>query len=469
MVIATDSPKPVSSPTAQPLPDQPRTTDPSEGHRYSVPQLVTVLREQIQAQGNGQLLLRARDGRCWSLHIRVGRLFWANSSEQRQRRWQRQLKLHGTSLPNLPPMISGEGQWLREHQVLTQVVRRQLLPRRTVVTWIEATIIEVLFDIFQAAMQLYPPEASQEPGQREEPIAILNNSDLFRHAQEQLINWNTLGLQTISPNQTPIARNIQALQKETPPKTFKALSKLLLGEAPLRDLASVTQQDLLVLGRLLGPYIKANHVTFQPIGDLNSAEAVVSPKSTATSLVPQQAQPTLLIANRSESIPEPKSVAPADAPIAAADPIAAIATAAMPDTPSPNYSVPASIATPGPLVLCVDDSTQIAYILEQILQPAGYRFLSVQDPIDALSMILRNKPDIILLDLIMPMVYGHEICTQLRRSPLFKATPIIMITSNPTIVDKAVKGAGATDYLLKPFDETMLLQTLQRYVPTPKP
>jgi two-component system, chemotaxis family, response regulator PixG len=89
--------------------------------------------------------------------------------------------------------------------------------------------------------------------------------------------------------------------------------------------------------------------------------------------------------------------------------------------------------------------------------------------VDALSMILRSKPDVILLDLIMPMVYGHEICTQLRRSPLFKTTPIIMITSNPSIIDKAVKGSGATDYLIKPFDAAQLLQTIQRHLPAPTP
>jgi two-component system, chemotaxis family, response regulator PixG len=480
MVIATDSPKPVPSPTSPALPlgpasPSPANQPPAESLHYSVPQLVKVLRDLIQAQGNGQILIQARDGRSWSLHVRVGRLFWANSGEHRQRRWQRQLMLHGTTLPGtLPPVLKGDGQWLREHQVLAQLVRRQMLPRRAAVAWIEATIGEVLFDMFQAAAQLCPPQVSQEPGQREEPIAILNNGDLFRHAQEQLLIWNNLGLQLVSPNQSPIARDIQSLQTETSPKTFKALSRLLTGNSSLRDLSRMTQQDLPILGRLLVPYIKTDRVLFQPIGDLGDSKPTASNPTVSQ---PSEVRPPIAASSTPSSAkltttqsPAIVSVSSADRTITNSAPIAAVPRDAVPmASHSTTRLQPGPKSDGSPLVLCVDDSTQIAYMVEQMVQPAGYRFLSVQDPVDALSMILRSKPDVILLDLIMPMVYGHEICTQLRRSPLFKTTPIIMITSNPNIIDKAVKGSGATDYLIKPFDADKLLQTIQRYLPAPTP
>ncbi len=498
MVIATDSPKPVPSST---IPTAALPLGSAESLRYSVPQLAKVLRDLIQSQGNGQILLQARDGRSWSLHMRVGRLFWANSSEHRQRRWQRQLTLHGASLPGtLPPVIKGEGQWLREHQVLAQLVRRQMLPRRAAVAWIEATIGEVLFDLFQAATQLGPPQVIQEPGQREEPIAILNNSDLFRHAQEQLLIWNNLGLQLISPNQSPIARDIQVLQKETPPKTFKALARLLTGNSSLRDLSRITQQDLQILGRLLVPYIKTSHVLFQAIGDLGDSrpsESQPASKQPASSPASKPASPPASKPAARSPIATPSPVSPIASPgqpaqanrsvqsivsvmvepIVNSGPIAnpagPIAAAEMQAIPLASHSITrvqlGSKSEASPLVLCVDDSTQIAYMVELMVKPAGYRFMSVQDPVDALSMILRSKPDVILLDLIMPMVYGHEICTQLRRSPLFKTTPIIMITSNPNIIDKAVKGSGATDYLIKPFDAAKLLHIIQRYLPAPQP
>lgn len=484
MVIATDSPKPVPSPTLQTAasPSGPASPPPDDSPRYSVPQLVKVLRDLIQSQGNGQILLKARDGRSWSLHVRVGRLFWANGGEHRQRRWQRQLTLHGSSFPGtLPPILQGDGQWLREHQVLAQLVRRQMLPRRVAVAWIETTIGEVLFDIFQAADQLNLPQVSQEPGQREEPIAILNTSDLFRHAQEQLLIWNNLGLRLISPNQSPIARDIQVLQTETPPKTFKALSRLLTGNSSLRDLSRITQQELPILGRLLIPYIKTSHVLFQPIGDLNDGKPPASqPTATRTAT---QTQPMVAATSGDRPVPISQPVVTANPiPVVAAVPIFSVPLSSTPISSTPLSSTPIPSAShsttrlqpglksePSPLVLCVDDSTQIAYMVEQMVQPAGYRFLSVQDPVDALSMILRSKPDVILLDLIMPMVYGHEICTQLRRSPLFKTTPIIMITSNPKIIDKAVKGSGATDYLIKPFDAAKLLQKIQCHLPAPNP
>ncbi len=119
----------------------------------------------------------------------------------------------------------------------------------------------------------------------------------------------------------------------------------------------------------------------------------------------------------------------------------------------------------GPLILCVDDSPQIGYILEHLLQSAGCRCIVIQDAVDAVGQILRRKPDLILLDLVMPVISGYEVCSQIRRVSAFKDTPIIILTGNDGMIDRVrAKMVGATDFMAKPIDSDKLLTTVQRYL-----
>jgi twitching motility two-component system response regulator PilG len=79
--------------------------------------------------------------------------------------------------------------------------------------------------------------------------------------------------------------------------------------------------------------------------------------------------------------------------------------------------------------------------------------------------IVRINPDLILLDVGMPAIDGYQLCSMLRRHNLFKTTPIVMVTGNTGLIDRAkAKVAGATDYMTKPFTQEQLIKMVFRYL-----
>jgi two-component system, chemotaxis family, response regulator PixG len=101
--------------------------------------------------------------------------------------------------------------------------------------------------------------------------------------------------------------------------------------------------------------------------------------------------------------------------------------------------------------------------MERIFRGAGYSYLGIQDSLRAVPQLLIHKPALIFLDLVMPSTNGYEVCSQLRKTSVFKETPIVILTGNDGIVDRVrAKVVGATDFLGKPVDgETVLAVTEQ--------
>jgi chemotaxis family two-component system response regulator PixG len=119
-------------------------------------------------------------------------------------------------------------------------------------------------------------------------------------------------------------------------------------------------------------------------------------------------------------------------------------------------------------VAYIDDSPNDSRTMSHILTKAGYRFLNIQDPVTALPILLEQKPDLIFLDLVMPVANGYEVCAQIRRVSMFKDTPVIILTSNDGIVDRVrAKMVGSSGFLAKPIDADKVLSVLQKYLVTP--
>ncbi|MFI5954120.1 response regulator [Cryptosporangium sp. NPDC051539] len=110
------------------------------------------------------------------------------------------------------------------------------------------------------------------------------------------------------------------------------------------------------------------------------------------------------------------------------------------------------------LVLVVDDDTAITALVAMNLRFEGFEVLVANDARGGLAAIERHRPDLVLLDVMMPRVDGYELCRQLRASPLTAALPIIMLTAKDLSADR-IQGltAGADDYITKPFDLTELI------------
>lgn len=116
-------------------------------------------------------------------------------------------------------------------------------------------------------------------------------------------------------------------------------------------------------------------------------------------------------------------------------------------------------------IACIDDSPTVLKAIEAFLDDQAFRVIGITNPVSALMQVIRNKPDLILLDVTMPSLDGYELCSLLRRHPTFKQTPIIMVTGNTGFVDRAkAKIAGASGYLAKPFTQSDLLKMIFRYL-----
>ncbi len=109
------------------------------------------------------------------------------------------------------------------------------------------------------------------------------------------------------------------------------------------------------------------------------------------------------------------------------------------------------------LVLVVDDDEDVAETIERALRRGGYEVLVASRGADALQLARQRRPEIIVLDIMMPGMSGIEVCRHVRANPQLARIPILFLTAKGEIADK-IEGfeSGADDYLTKPFDQREL-------------
>lgn len=109
------------------------------------------------------------------------------------------------------------------------------------------------------------------------------------------------------------------------------------------------------------------------------------------------------------------------------------------------------------VVLVVDDEPDIVDLIKMSLSLANFDTLAAYNGPEALKVLESQKPDLILLDVMMPQMTGFEVCEKIRANPDHKGIPIIILTAKGRR-DDAEKGldVGADEYIIKPFDPTEL-------------
>lgn len=117
---------------------------------------------------------------------------------------------------------------------------------------------------------------------------------------------------------------------------------------------------------------------------------------------------------------------------------------------------------PKPKVLIVEDDRSLAEVLEYNLEKAGYEVFKAHDGRDGLNQAQLRLPDIIVLDVMLPVVDGLEVCRQLRASQENRNAQIIMLTAKAEETDQLVGfSVGADDYVVKPFSVRVLLERIK--------
>jgi two-component system phosphate regulon response regulator PhoB len=115
-----------------------------------------------------------------------------------------------------------------------------------------------------------------------------------------------------------------------------------------------------------------------------------------------------------------------------------------------------------PLILIVEDESALVTLLRYNLEREGFRVAEARDGEEALLMAREQKPDLVLLDWMLPLLSGLEVCRQLRRGPETRNLPIIMLTARGEEGDK-LRGldSGADDYVTKPFSPAELIARIR--------
>ncbi len=264
-------------------------------------------------------------------------------------------------------------------------------------------------------------------------LQALNFSQVLEDCTARIKGWQALRSHIWSPYQRPYFRN-QAASVPDPlvSKEDIHLGKYLMGFS-FRHLASLTHQDELDIARRLYPLIQDNLVVLRapqpPFHELPSFLGLTS----AASLIAEDGSF--------------RSAATREKPIRE--------TISQTNFASQTYKV-----------ACIDDNFAILQTVEQFLSAPHLSLFLIQDSVKALVEVTNISPDIILLDTTLPAMDGYEICRLLRKHSRFGLTPIIMMTGNNGLIDRAQAiMAGATDFIAKPFTQIDLSKIVFQHLP----
>jgi len=343
----------------------------------------------------------------WHIYLYLGDIVYGTGGVHPTRRWQRNLILN---LPQIPFQLSSLQAELTERKVdLTD----NTWEYEQISHWIEQKVITpqqgrnaIVFSLSEIFFDLT---------QARQVICRLDRDKILSATQEPIeaehliaqieqvwSRWEEAQVVDRLPNKAPIILQPQQLQEKTSISAYQSLCKLLNGNRTLRDLSVQLRTSPLQVVCSLLPYIQSGIFGLVDVPDL------------------------LEVINSNDS----------------------------------NYENRDS-----PLIACVDDSLMISHMMEQIIGMAGYRFMAINDPVDAIDILLDRQPDLIFLDVVMPRINGYDVCAQLRRYPEFAETPIVFLTSNSGIIDRLrAKMVGSSDFLRKTVDADELLQKIVEHL-----
>ena len=114
-------------------------------------------------------------------------------------------------------------------------------------------------------------------------------------------------------------------------------------------------------------------------------------------------------------------------------------------------------------VMLIDDEKSLHMAIEKLLTKSGYEYCGATDAESGLEMLATEKPDLLLLDVMLPGMNGFDLCTRIRAEG--RRIPIIFLSAKNDIVDKSIGfRAGGDDYVTKPFDATELILRIEAHI-----
>jgi twitching motility two-component system response regulator PilG len=293
-----------------------------------------------------------------------------------------------------------------EYGYLWALLENHLLSPAQARSIIQSMVRETLFDLLSLHQGSFIFEISPALAPQ---LTTLEIAPLLATTVTQVQEWKQLHPLIQSPDQCPVINNPEALQQILSPITFKVFQRYANGNTSIRQISRYLNRDILTVARAIYAYVQKGVIQMidSPPEDVGDSSA--KPGRTRDRVFWQQVR--------------------------------------------------------SPRVVCIDDGVTIRETVERILNHQGYKASTIENPLDALSLVFQIKPDLILCDIAMPELDGYEICAMLRKSTAFRQIPIVMLTGKDGFIDRVkARMVGATDYLTKPFGENELLMLVEKYV-----
>lgn len=127
------------------------------------------------------------------------------------------------------------------------------------------------------------------------------------------------------------------------------------------------------------------------------------------------------------------------------------------------------VPTPDPRamrIMVIDDSKTIRRTAETLLSREGFDVITAQDGYEALGLVVRHRPDLVFVDIMMPRLDGYQTCALIKKNQRFRGTPVVMLSSKDGLFDRARgRMVGSDQYLTKPFTKDSLLQAVATFAP----
>ncbi|MDJ0580781.1 diguanylate cyclase [Crocosphaera sp.] len=271
------------------------------------------------------------------------------------------------------------------------------------------------------------PQSSHQITIKGDNLFIISN--LLDNLIIRMQNWQKFSAAITSPYQRLFCANPNLIQQKVPsgnlnPTALEQLVKFMQGKT-LRQISLFVKQDELKVAQLLFPYLQSNILQLQP------------PQTTL------------------DKLPSIPPLTPKNTP----------SKTQNSSQPLNNYKPTQSKQQKTYKIVCIDDSPTILNMIKAYLEEAQHEVITIDNPTQSLPYLFKYKPDLILIDFSMPGINGNKLCRIIKTSPLFKNTPLIMISGNEKMLTpENIKEAAATDYLAKPFRKHELQTIVNKYL-----
>ena len=384
--------------------------------------LTQILQYLKRKKFTGRIDIQNQSGQQWRIYLCLSRFIWADGGYYPYREWERLFRKYFPKLdPQLLDVQNAKQYECWNYYLIVSLLQRFLITKTQAYNLIEAKIEQTLLDVYQAETReklkyeivKVSGNFSSESGLKTS-IHLFHIETVLAEIQSQWKQWKKLDIVHWNPYWAPIIKNPILLRQKFTGKenTYRKLASLFKGKYSLIELADKLNLTIIKLIVWFKPYLESGIIDLIPIQDFDI-------------------ETTLIGIN--------------------------------------NYDYKIMKSTQQRLIVCIDDSVQICGIVEHIMTEIGYQFMAIQDPLKALPELIKHKPDLILLDLVMPIANGYEICAQIRRVSSLKDVPIIILTGNDGVIDRVrSKMVGANGFLGKPIDQDKLLNKIKSLLNNPQ-